>query len=444
MAELLDLPASLPHRPAPTRAAACIQGSASEATLVAILAARWRATGGAVNRDGDTSRLVAYATAQAHSSIEKGLRIAGIGTDRDPRRRPRRRVRHATRRARRGDRRRPGRRAGAVLRVRHPRHDVVDGVRPDRRHRRRRAGAGAVAARRRGDERDRRARARAALGQRRRSSAADSYCTNPHKWMGINFDCDLFWTADRDVAARRAEHPARVPALGGGRARRGDRLPRLAGARSAAGSGRSSCGSALRLDGVEHVPGDDPPARRRSPRSWPDGSPPTTASRSSPRTRSTWCACGSRDDDATEALIEAANATRPGAVHPHRARRPPGAARLDRRPHHRSAATSRPPGRCCSASAAPSSGRVAQPSTRTPTRRERGRRARTRWRPTPSRRRARRSAARGRPAARPTARRGTCRRARARAAAPTAPARPRSTPGRAGAGSRSRATTGTM
>lgn len=26
---------------------------------------------------------------------------------------------------------------------------------------------------------------------------ADSYCTNPHKWMGVNFDCDLFWTADR-------------------------------------------------------------------------------------------------------------------------------------------------------------------------------------------------------------------------------------------------------
>jgi aromatic-L-amino-acid decarboxylase len=26
---------------------------------------------------------------------------------------------------------------------------------------------------------------------------ADSMCTNPHKWMGVNFDCDLFWTADR-------------------------------------------------------------------------------------------------------------------------------------------------------------------------------------------------------------------------------------------------------
>ncbi len=26
---------------------------------------------------------------------------------------------------------------------------------------------------------------------------ADSYCTNPHKWMGVTFDCDLLWVADR-------------------------------------------------------------------------------------------------------------------------------------------------------------------------------------------------------------------------------------------------------
>src|SRR5262249_692451 len=26
---------------------------------------------------------------------------------------------------------------------------------------------------------------------------ADSYCTNPHKWMGVVFDCDLFYTSDR-------------------------------------------------------------------------------------------------------------------------------------------------------------------------------------------------------------------------------------------------------
>jgi aromatic-L-amino-acid decarboxylase len=59
-----------------------IQGSASEATLVAILAARWRATAGRVNRDGDTSSLVAYSTEHAHSAFEKGLRIAGIGNER--------------------------------------------------------------------------------------------------------------------------------------------------------------------------------------------------------------------------------------------------------------------------------------------------------------------------------------------------------------------------
>jgi aromatic-L-amino-acid decarboxylase len=26
---------------------------------------------------------------------------------------------------------------------------------------------------------------------------ADSYCVNPHKWMMVNFDCDLFWVKDR-------------------------------------------------------------------------------------------------------------------------------------------------------------------------------------------------------------------------------------------------------
>jgi aromatic-L-amino-acid decarboxylase len=26
---------------------------------------------------------------------------------------------------------------------------------------------------------------------------ADSYCFNPHKWMFTNFDCDVFWVADR-------------------------------------------------------------------------------------------------------------------------------------------------------------------------------------------------------------------------------------------------------
>ena len=80
MQELLALPERF--RSTDHTGGGVIQGSASEATLVAILSARWRSTGGRVNADGDTSRLVAYATSQAHSSIEKGLRIAGIGTER--------------------------------------------------------------------------------------------------------------------------------------------------------------------------------------------------------------------------------------------------------------------------------------------------------------------------------------------------------------------------
>jgi aromatic-L-amino-acid decarboxylase len=27
----------------------------------------------------------------------------------------------------------------------------------------------------------------------------DSYCTNPHKWLLTNFDCDAFWVADRSA-----------------------------------------------------------------------------------------------------------------------------------------------------------------------------------------------------------------------------------------------------
>jgi aromatic-L-amino-acid decarboxylase len=32
--------------------------------------------------------------------------------------------------------------------------------------------------------------------------AADSYCTNPHKWMFTNFDCDVFYVADRAALIR--------------------------------------------------------------------------------------------------------------------------------------------------------------------------------------------------------------------------------------------------
>ena len=194
MQELLGLPERF-RSDSPT-GGGVIHGSASEATLAAILAARWRATGGDVNTTGDTSKLVAYTTTQAHSSIEKGLRIAGIGVNR---------MRMV-----------PVDNAFAML----PNElrqmveaDVAAGLQPF------------FVCSSRGTTSSTAFDPTPAIAEICRASGlwlhvdaamsgiaalvpeyrwvndglefADSYCTNPHKWMGVNFDCDLFWTADR-------------------------------------------------------------------------------------------------------------------------------------------------------------------------------------------------------------------------------------------------------
>lgn len=58
-----------------------IQDSASSATLCALLAARESVTGGNSNRSGIRQPLVAYCTEHTHSSMEKGVRIAGVGSE---------------------------------------------------------------------------------------------------------------------------------------------------------------------------------------------------------------------------------------------------------------------------------------------------------------------------------------------------------------------------
>jgi aromatic-L-amino-acid/L-tryptophan decarboxylase len=194
MQELLDLPERF--RSTSATGGGVIQGSASEASLVAILSARWRATGGSVNSDGDTSRLVAYVTSQAHSSIEKGLRIAGIGTDRI------RTIAHDASFAMRPD---------ALVQAIEA--DRVAGLVPFfvcSTHGTTSSGAfdptpqiGDVCR----DHGiwlhvDAAMMGIAALAPEHRwvndgLDLADSYCTNPHKWMGVGFDCDLYWTADR-------------------------------------------------------------------------------------------------------------------------------------------------------------------------------------------------------------------------------------------------------
>jgi aromatic-L-amino-acid decarboxylase len=76
LAGMLGLPESFQSN---STGGGVIQDSASSATLCAILAARERATNFEVNEYGCRQELVAYTSTQAHSSVEKGIRAAGVG-----------------------------------------------------------------------------------------------------------------------------------------------------------------------------------------------------------------------------------------------------------------------------------------------------------------------------------------------------------------------------
>ena len=78
LAEMLALPQKFLST---SRGGGVIQDTASSASLCALLAARERATKFLSNKQGCDGRLVAYTSSQAHSSIEKAVRIAGIGSE---------------------------------------------------------------------------------------------------------------------------------------------------------------------------------------------------------------------------------------------------------------------------------------------------------------------------------------------------------------------------
>ncbi len=61
------------------RGGGVIQDTASSAALTALIAARERATGLTTNREGATGNLVVYTSTHTHSSLEKAVRVAGIG-----------------------------------------------------------------------------------------------------------------------------------------------------------------------------------------------------------------------------------------------------------------------------------------------------------------------------------------------------------------------------
>ena len=76
LADMLQLPEKFKST---SEGGAVIQDTASSAALSAVLAARERKTMYQTNESGCTGNLVAYVSSQTHSSLEKAIKIAGIG-----------------------------------------------------------------------------------------------------------------------------------------------------------------------------------------------------------------------------------------------------------------------------------------------------------------------------------------------------------------------------
>jgi len=76
LVEMLDLPEKFKST---GTGGGVIQDTASSATLCALVAAREKASNGNINETGFDGTLRVYTSSQAHSSIEKAVKIAGIG-----------------------------------------------------------------------------------------------------------------------------------------------------------------------------------------------------------------------------------------------------------------------------------------------------------------------------------------------------------------------------
>lgn len=198
MVDLLGLPAAFKSS---STGGGVIQDSASSATLCAILAARERANGGQGNLRGLDGSLVAYCSTQAHSSVEKGVRIAGLGSnnlrfiDVDEHFAIRPELLDAAIAADRAAGRRPCFVCATVGTTSSTAIDPIAAIgRVCRRHGVWLHVDGALAG-------------TAAICPEfhylhEGFDQVDSYCFNPHKWMFTNFDCDCFFVADRGTLIR--------------------------------------------------------------------------------------------------------------------------------------------------------------------------------------------------------------------------------------------------
>jgi aromatic-L-amino-acid decarboxylase len=193
LVDMLDLPVKFRSDGA---GGGVIEDSASSAALCALLAARERATRYESNEGGCDGRLVAYASTQTHSSIEKDVKIAGLG------RQNLRLIEVDDRFAMRADllarQIAQDRQVGLVpcfvcATVGTTSSNGIDPL-PQIGQICRQEGVWLHV--------DAAMCGTAALCPEFRYihdgiEWADSYCFNPHKWMFTNFDCDCFYVADR-------------------------------------------------------------------------------------------------------------------------------------------------------------------------------------------------------------------------------------------------------
>ncbi|MFQ6021436.1 MAG: pyridoxal-dependent decarboxylase [Acidiferrobacterales bacterium] len=195
LVEMLGLPAKFDST---NSGGGVIQDTASSASLCALLAARERTTDFQTNERGIDRPLTAFTSTQAHSSIEKAVKIAGIGRD--------------------------NLRMVEVDEAYTMRPEALEGaIVKDRKSGRipffvtatvgTTSSTGIDSIRKIGDicqrediwlHVDAAHAGTAALCPEFRwiqdgLELADSYCFNPHKWMLTNFDCDCLYVRDRAV-----------------------------------------------------------------------------------------------------------------------------------------------------------------------------------------------------------------------------------------------------
>ena len=193
LAEMMDMPEKFKSTSA---GGGVIQDTASTSSLTAVIAARERATKFESNKTGVRQKLVAYVSTQTHTSLEKAIKMAGIGeenlrtinVDEKFAMQP-----DLLEKQIQEDRKNGFQPFFVCATIGTTSSNAMDPVREIGEICRRESCWLHVDAAMSGT-------AMLCPEFRRLNDGvefADSYCFNPHKWMFTNFDCDVFWVANR-------------------------------------------------------------------------------------------------------------------------------------------------------------------------------------------------------------------------------------------------------